>query len=79
MITGFHIQKSIERTGSPYKEVHEWLDLCETEPFKNLEKYPFQHRIERHTQEGMEYIKQKWGVKAWLEACHHLSEDGVRL
>lgn len=79
MITGFHIQRSIERTGKPFKEMHCWLDNCMLEPFENLDRYPFQHRVERHTREGLRQIQLKFGTEALIEALEHLKEDGIRL
>jgi len=79
MITLLHIQKSLKRTGKPFKEVHEWLDMCTTQPYKTFEKYPMQHRLERHTPAGLEYIRKMWGEEALIEAVVHLQDDGYKL
>lgn len=50
-----------------------------TGDFIILEAYPFQHRRERHTRKGLEYIKKKWGEEAYQEALHHFEEDCIEI
>ena len=77
MITPFHIESSRRKTGKGWKEVHEWLDMCSVDPFINFESYPMQHRIERHTKDGLTYIYEKWGMGGLYAAIYHLIEDGI--
>lgn len=83
MITPDHMKLSKKRTGKDYREIHCWLDMCEcnleTDAFINLESYPWQHRIERHTKKGLEHIKKKWGKAAYEEAKKHFEEDGIEI
>ena len=79
MITQFHIQQSFIRTRKDFTWLHEMLDNCTVEPFVDNDKYPFAHRIERHTKEFLEMIRTKYGEDAYTEALKHCSEDGVWL
>ena len=85
IITTEHVKKSIERTGKSFEEMHCWLDNCkfdnnfpESSPlhFINFDSYSMQHRNERHTAEGMQYVLNTWGPEALDEAIEHLREDG---
>ncbi len=77
--TPIHIQNSLKRTGKDFRAVHEWLDNCRVDPFISFNKYPLQHRLERHTPQGLEFIEKTWGKEALIEAVHHLQEDGYKL
>lgn len=79
MITQEHIKKSKQRTGDGFEEVHEWLDNCICRPYIDYDKYPMQHRVERHNVSGLLFIKEKFGEEAYREGKYHLLEDGVRI
>lgn len=79
MITQSHMKKSKERTGRDFKELHEWLDNCRCEPFKDFDMYPMQHRIERHNIMGLLKAKELFGDEGYREAKYHLIEDGIKI
>ncbi len=61
-----HIETSMQRTGKPYQEVHEWID----EP---------QHKNERHditrVLEFSRMFEEKYGQEAAQEYVQHLADD----
>ncbi len=61
-----HVEISMQRTGKPYREVHEWID----EP---------QHKNERHditrVREFSRMFEDKYGETAAQEYVHHLADD----
>ncbi len=61
-----HVEKSMQRTGKTYQEVHEWID----EP---------QHKNERHditrVLEFSSMFKEKYGEQAAQEYVQHLADD----
>ena len=61
-----HIETSIQRTGKPYREVHEWID----DP---------QHKNERHditrVLEFSSTFEEKYGKEAAREYVQHLADD----
>ena len=67
-----HCEISKERTGSEYKELHEWID-------KPHEYIGFNHRIERHAflTDYKDYIEKKWGEKAVVEWLFHIDIDNL--
>jgi len=79
MITEEHIRRSLERTGKDWKEMHCWLDNCDLDPWRNHNVYPMQHRVERHTPQGLDYILNMWGPEGLIEAVQHMREDGYNI
>lgn len=70
-----HMQDCYELLGSPYKEVHEFLDqYAERFPVYLFTEY---HRSFLHNKYGLEIIKAEWGPKAELAARIHLVRDYV--
>lgn len=61
-----HIQKSVERTGKEYRNVHEWID----EPDKKAER----HDITR-VLEFSKMFEEEYGAEAAQEYVYHLSDD----
>ena len=61
-----HVEISMQRTGKPYREVHEWID----EP---------QHKNERHditrVLEFSRMFEEKYGQEAAQEYVQHLADD----
>ncbi len=61
-----HVQKSLERTGKEYREIHEWID---DPPTKN----------ERHDitkiPDNFQMFKEKYGEEGAREYVQHLSDD----
>jgi len=61
-----HVKKSMERTGKPYLEVHEWID----DP---------QHKNQRHditrVLEFARMFEEKHGPEAAREYVEHLADD----
>ncbi|MCG8634129.1 MAG: hypothetical protein MI863_09895 [Desulfobacterales bacterium] len=64
--TDIHIKKSLETTGNPYKEVHEWIDHPD-------------HKDERHditrVLEVAGMFEEKYGKEAAQEYVQHLADD----
>lgn len=73
MLTNEHIQKSFERTGKWYGELHYWMD---ERLDKNSNKTGGRF-TDTHTKEGLAYIEKKWGKQALEEAQQHISDDGM--
>jgi hypothetical protein len=67
-----HCQDCLNELGEDFKDVHIWLD----ELFKYLGPA---HREFRHTRQGIEEVRKRWGDKAALAAKIHLKRDGVEL
>lgn len=67
-----HCQKSEELLGSPFPEVHLWLD-----EFFNKAPYGTRHRHLRHHRQGIEEIRQMWGNRAAMAAEIHIRQDLV--
>lgn len=67
-----HCAISKARTGSEFKELHDWMD----EPQKWL---GHNHRIERHSfnQDYKDFIMNKWGEKAVVEWLFHIAIDNL--
>lgn len=61
-----HIQKSIERTGKDYKEIHEWID----DPENKVER----HDITKILEFGKMFEK-KHGEEAAQEYIQHIHDD----
>ena len=61
-----HVQKSTERTGKPFREIHEWID----EP---------SHKVERHdigrVLEFAKMFEEKYGEEGAKEYVQHLQDD----
>ncbi|MCP4666510.1 MAG: hypothetical protein GY849_09085 [Deltaproteobacteria bacterium] len=61
-----HIQKSMERTGKDYKEIHEWID----DPEKKFER----HDVTRILEFG-KMFEEKYGEEAAKEYIQHIHDD----
>jgi hypothetical protein len=61
-----HVQKSLERTGKEYKEVHQWID----DPIKKYERHDFTKVLE-----NAKMFEEKYGKEAAQEYVFHLSDD----
>jgi hypothetical protein len=61
-----HMQKSSERTGKDYREIHQWID----NPEKKLER----HDLSRVLEFG-EMFRKSHGDEGAREYVHHLQED----
>lgn len=61
-----HTQKSIERTGKDYRDVHEWID----DPEKKAER----HDIGR-VLEFAKMFEEKYGEEGAREYVQHLQDD----
>lgn len=61
-----HIEISMQRTGKPYREVHEWIDHPE-------------HKNERHDITRVltvsKMFEEKYGAEAAQEYVQHLADD----
>jgi hypothetical protein len=61
-----HVQQSMDRTGKPYQEVHEWIDQPET-------------KAERHDISKVlinaKMFEEKYGAEAAQEYVEHLVAD----
>ena len=56
--------------GDGFTYVHEWLD-----EFAGQKPYGTRHRHVRHTKEGIEEVRRKWGDKAAEAAEIHIRQD----
>jgi hypothetical protein len=65
-----HCLECIHILGSPYPEVHRWLD-----EFAGSPKYGMRHRKVRHHQEGIEQATALFGVEAGKAARLHIVTD----
>lgn len=63
-----HSESSKIRTGKTYEDLHKWMDV--SQKFLNEN-----HRLERHSNIYIEYVKEKWGTEGVKEFLHHIIED----
>lgn len=66
-----HCYLSKKRIGTPFSELHTWID----EPHLKYEK---EHRSKRHSlsnEKDMEYVKEKWGGLGVVEWAFHIAVD----
>lgn len=63
-----HCQDCIKALGEPYENVHRWLDAF-------FPVYGFDHRPERHHDEGIKEVRQIWGDGAARAAEIHILKD----
>ena len=68
-----HINKSCQRTGKWYGEMHYWMD----ERVDKAGKQTGGRFTDTHTKEGLAYIEEKWGKEALEEARQHIKDDGL--
>lgn len=66
-----HCYDCVQELGEPFTQVHLWLD----ELFPSLGA---QHRAVRHNDEGVEYVRQRWGTRAAAAARIHIAKDEGR-
>lgn len=62
-----HSKKCIEVLGEPFDYVHDWLD--------EFADGTYSHRRYRHHEDGIEYVRQKWGTRAAIAARIHIEQD----
>lgn len=65
-----HCQESIKLFGSPWPEVHIWLD-----EFAGQEPYGMRHRHLRHHEEGIAEAGRLFGKQAEAVARQHIISD----
>jgi len=65
-----HCKESEELFGSPYEEVHKWLD-----EFAGSEKYGYRHRRVRHHEAGILQVIALFGEEAAVAARQHIITD----
>jgi len=63
-----HGQDCVAELGEPFEFVHAWLD----ELSKTLGTA---HRFERHHDEGVEEVRERWGDRAAEAAVIHIKRD----
>ncbi len=61
-----HVQKSLERTGKEYREIHEWID--------DTEKKAERHDITKVLEFG-KMFEEKYGEEGAREYVQHLTDD----
>lgn len=66
----YHIRRSVEKTGKPYREMHEWLDD---------KRLPYKERLSRHNifkvKRNMKIVESMFGEDAAKEFLRHLMYD----
>ena len=69
----YHEQRSLELFGKKFSKVHAWLD----EYYRRHPKIKLGglHRKLRHTLEGVEHVREKWGDEAAEAAVQHIVDD----
>ena len=65
-----HEAETVRMLGSPFTEVHRWLD-----EFAGSLAYKMQHRKVRHHLEGVEQVRQKFGDLGAVAARQHIVSD----
>lgn len=65
-----HCQESIQLFGSPYEDVHLWLD-----EFAGIARYGMRHRRVRHHEAGIKEVVERFGERAGVVARQHLISD----
>jgi len=65
-----HCAECLETLGSPYPEVHSWLDEYAGSP-----KYGMKHRKVRHHEEGIKQVIKLFGKEAGVAARLHIISD----
>ncbi len=65
-----HCKESIEKLGSPFEEVHIWLD-----EFAHSEEYGMKHRKVRHHLQGIKEVIKLFGTEAGEAARLHIISD----
>lgn len=65
-----HCLESIQKLGSPYPEVHRWLD-----EFMGSPKFGMKHRKVRHHEAGIQEAIKLFGVEAGKAARLHIIAD----
>ena len=65
-----HCRESMNLYGTPYKEVHLWLD-----EFAGSKQYGFRHRKVRHHEAGIAEVCRLFGQEAWKAARQHIISD----
>jgi hypothetical protein len=68
-----HERDCLKLLGSPFTEVHEWLD--ETSKEWPVEKYGTKHRKFRHTLGGIKDAYKKFGSTGAVAAIIHILND----
>ena len=61
-----HYEKSKERTGKEFKELHEWMDKGQEYLGKN-------HRFERHSGAYIDYVLKTWKQEGVIEFLYKIS------
>jgi DNA-binding GntR family transcriptional regulator len=63
-----HCRDCLKALGEPFEEVNRWLDAF-------FPVYGFDHRPERHHEEGIEEVRALWGDRAAEAARIHIQRD----
>jgi hypothetical protein len=61
-----HVQKSIEKTGKEFREIHEWID----EPEKKVERHDIGRMLE-----FTKMFQEKYGEEGAQEYVQHIRDD----
>ena len=65
-----HCAEAQQTFGSPYAEVHRWLDEFAGQP-----PHGMRHRKKRHHLAGIEEVRKQWGDEAAAAARQHILTD----
>ncbi len=65
-----HMERSKNRTGNTYQELHEWMDPWGTDVAIGKERHDITKIPENH-----QLVKEKWGDEAAKEFLLHIKED----